>query len=185
MIDFKEIKKGLFRYEEPKGGWVVTIKDAGKLLKAAEKVRDAGIKHFDCFTPFPMHGLEKAMGLPRSWVPLFSLIGGLTGLTFAFSAMTYIESFFWPMIHGGKPLFAWPAYVPIMFEMTILFSAFATLGTFIYLGRLGKTKRTPVLNTVTSSGFAVWIGDTITKKEVEKMLSGLYSNVEETPASTV
>ena len=63
----QSIKKGLFFYEEPDKGYVASIKSAKNLLKAATIVRDAGIKRFDCFTPFPLHGMEKAMGIEKSW----------------------------------------------------------------------------------------------------------------------
>jgi len=177
MVSFSDIKKGLYRYEEPDKGWVAKIKSAEALLKAAEAIRDSGIKRFDCFTPFPMHDLQKAMGLSRSWLPFFSLLGGLTGASFAFSAMSYIDLVDWPVIHGGKPHFAWPAYVPITFELTILFAAFATLSTVIYLGRLGKSSRRPLVNSVTSDGFAVWIGEDVDKARVEKLLDGLYDEI--------
>ncbi|MES0488769.1 MAG: DUF3341 domain-containing protein [Leptospirales bacterium] len=181
MVSFSEIKKGLFRYEEAVGGWVATIKSAADLLKAAEKVKEAGVKKFDCFSPFPIHGLEKAMGLSRSWVPFITLIFGLSGGVIGFLLMTWIETSDWPVLHGGKPLWAWPAFIPITFELTILFGAFSTVGVTLYLGRLGKISRKPVVNSITSDGFAVWIGDSIGKDEIAKMLDGLYDEIIETP----
>ncbi|MDH4261639.1 MAG: DUF3341 domain-containing protein [Spirochaetia bacterium] len=177
MTSFEDVKKGLYRYEEPDKGWVIVIKDAESLIKGAEKVRDAGIKRFDCFTPFPIHNLQEAMGLSRSWVPFISAIGALTGGTFAFSSMTWIDTSSWPRIIGGKPPFSWPIYLPITFELTVLFTAFATLGITLYLGRLGKSSRRPVVNTVTSDGFAIWIGDDMSKSDVEKLLQGLYTDI--------
>ncbi|MDH4199005.1 MAG: DUF3341 domain-containing protein [Spirochaetia bacterium] len=177
MTSFEDVKKGLYRYEDPETGWVAVIKDVDSLIAAAEKVRDAGVKKFDCFSPFPIHKLEKAMGLSRSWIPFISAIGALTGGTFAFSSMTWIDVSNWPRVMGGKPYFSWPIYVPITFELTVLFTAFATLGAAIYLGRLGKSSRRPVVNTVTSDGFAIWIGDDMSKQNVESLLQGLYTDI--------
>lgn len=182
MTSFKEIKEGLYRYQEVSGGHVALISDAASLIKAAEKVRDRGVKEFDCFTPFPIHGIEKAMGLSRSWIPFWSLIGGLTGLTFGFTAMTYIDVVDWSNVFGGKPIWSWPAYVPILFELTVLFAAFFTVGSVFYLGRLGKSARRPVANNLTSDGFAIWIGDKdVSKQEIETLLSGLAVEVKEVP----
>jgi len=181
MSIFTDIKKGLYRYEEPNGGWVATVKDAPALLKAAEKARDAGVKDFDVFSPFPIHGLEKAMGLSRSWIPFFSLCGGIFGATFAFASMTLIDVFSWTIIHGGKPAWPWPAYIPITFELMVLFTAFFTLGTTLYLGRLGKISRRPLVNSVTSDGFAIWIGGNLSKQEVENMLQGSAIMIQEVP----
>lgn len=177
MTSFEEIKKGLFRYEEPDKGWVAVIKDVDSLVKGAEKVRDAGIKRFDCFSPFPIHHLQEAMGLSRSWVPFVSAIGAVLGGTFGFGTMTWIDTVNWPRIFGGKPPWSWPAYLPITFELTVLFTAFATLGTVIYLGRLGKSSRRPVVSTVTSDGFAIWIGDDVSRADVERILQGLYVDI--------
>jgi hypothetical protein len=182
MASLSEIKKGFFRYQEVKGGVIAIVNDAASLLKALEKVRDAGVKNFDCFSPFPIHGMEEAMGVGRSWVPTVSLIGGLTGTTTAFSWLTLVENWDWPHIIGGKPFFAWPAYVPIMFELTILFAAFSTVGTVIYLGRLGKSSRRPPVNSVTSTGFAVWIADSMSVQDVQNLLGGLATDVRELPS---
>lgn len=177
MPSFKEIKEGLFRYEEADKGWVALVKDARTLLKAAEKVRDAGVKSFDCFSPFPIHGLEKAMGLPRSWVPFITLLFGLLGASFGFLAMTYIANVDWPIVYGGKPFFAWPSYIPVTFELTILLGGLATVGSVIYLGRLTNVNRKPVHPSVTQDGFAIWIGDDMSKDQVDKIVGDLAQEV--------
>src|SRR4051812_40131394 len=93
---------------------------AGALLHAAEKIRDAGFSKWDVHTPFPVHGMDKAMGLGKSWLSAPVLIGGTTGLLTAV-ALTCIPSFaLYPLIVHGKPV-TWatlPAFFPIMFELT-------------------------------------------------------------------
>ena len=121
-----DIKKGLFRYKEAQRGWVVPLQSSEALLEVAAKVRDSKIREFDCFTPFPIHNLEKAMGLSRSWVPFITLIFGIFGALLAFFFMTYVDSFDWPMNIGGKPHHSWPAYIPITFELTVLLGGLAT-----------------------------------------------------------
>lgn len=103
----------------------------GDLMRACEKLKAAGYKHFDAHTPFPVHGLEKAMGLPPSKLPWVVLVCGFTGLMSAI-ALTYYVAIDYPLTISGKPSFSWQAYVPIMFELTVLFSAFgAFFGTWV------------------------------------------------------
>ena len=177
MVSLSDIKKGLFRYGEVKQGWIVSFESGEDLLKAAAQVRDSKIKEFDCFTPFPMHGLEEAMGLGRSWVPFITLVFGMLGAIIAFSFMTYVDSFDWPMNIGGKPHHAWPAYIPITFELMVLFGGLATAGSVIFLGRLGKIKRKPPAAAVTSDSFALWVGDNISETEVKNILGEYAKNL--------
>lgn len=109
-------------------------------MQAAEKIRDAGFKKWDVHTPFPIHGMDAAMGLGKSWLSLPVLIGGCTGLITAI-ALTCIPSFYlYPLIVNGKPIDSatLPAFFPIMFELTILFSAFATVTALLLMTQLPK-----------------------------------------------
>lgn len=116
-------------------GLIATFDTAPDVYHAAEKVRDAGFKHWDCITPFPIHGLDKAMGVKRSRVPRFSLAGGLLGFTTGMSLIYWSSAIDYPLIVGGKPYFS-PLYAfPVSYELTILFTAFATIiGMFILNG---------------------------------------------------
>ena len=136
---------------------------AAALLHAAEKLRDAGFKKWDVHTPFPIHGMDAAMGLGKSWLSAPVLAGGITGL-FTAVALTCIPSFsIYPMIVHGKP-YDWrtlPAFFPIMFELTILFSAFTIVGTLMVMSQLPKWYH-PVFNwerfkRVSDDGFFVVI----------------------------
>jgi len=103
-------------------GWFDT--PAG-LFHACEKLRDKGYLHFDAQTPFPVHGLEKAMGLKPTKLPWLSLLGGFTGLTSGV-ALTYYCNWDYPLNIAGKPPFSWQIYIPIYFELTILLTALTT-----------------------------------------------------------
>ena len=104
------------------------------VLHAAEKVRDAGYKRWDAHTPFPVHGMDKAMGLKDSRLGWVVIVFALTGLTGAFTMMHWMNGVDYVTIVGDKPAGApgtLPSMVPIMFELTILLSAFgAALGMF-------------------------------------------------------
>jgi hypothetical protein len=98
-----------------------------ELYHAAEKVRDRGFRWWDCYTPYAIHGLDKAMGLKKSWVGLFTLGGGLTGMLVGFLLETVSSVYVYPMDTQGKPYFSLPAFVPILDLLTILLSAIISI----------------------------------------------------------
>ena len=98
-----------------------------ELYAAAEKVRESGIKSWDCYTPYYIHGLDKAMGLPKSWVGLFTFAGGLAGLTGGFLLITITSVYVYPMDEQGKPYFSLPGFVPILDLLMILLSAIMSI----------------------------------------------------------
>ena len=179
MISISEVIKGLYRFRESTQGWVVSIEGPKELLEAASKVRDSKkVSNFDCFSPFPIHGMEEAMGIGRSWLPLFTLVFGLVGCFSALGFMFYVDVIAWPMNIGGKPHFAWPAYVPIIFEVTVLLGGLASAGGVVFLGRLGNSNRKPPLAGVTSDRFAIWIEDMLTEQDVKSILGNLAKTIE-------
>jgi hypothetical protein len=111
---------------------------AGGVIHAAEKLRDAGYSKFDAHSPFPVHGMDKAMGLPDSRLGWIVLACGLTGTTAAFAMMYWMNGIDYPIIIGGKPGGAFPSMVPIMFEVTVLFSALSTVFGMFHLNRLPR-----------------------------------------------
>lgn len=106
------------------------------LFPAVKKVRTAGYKIHDIYTPFPVHGLDHAMGLRETSLHTAGFIYGITGTTVALSSMGYIFTVDWPVNIGGKPHFALPAFIPITFELTVLFAAVGMVLTFCYLCQL-------------------------------------------------
>ena len=110
---------------EPLRALLVEFDSAGALLTAAEQVRDAGYRRWDSHTPFPVHGMDDAMGIKGTQLPFIVLGGGLTGLTLATLMQWWMNAVDYPFMISGKPLFGIPANVPVMFELTVLFSAFA------------------------------------------------------------
>lgn len=103
------------------------------LLKAVDKVRAAGHTITDVFTPFPVHGLEHKMGLRETRLHTAGFLFGLTGTLTALSFMTWVSVKNYPNVFGGKPFFALPAWIPITFELTVLFACVGMVVSFYYL----------------------------------------------------
>jgi len=121
-------------------GYLAEFKSASALYKAAEKVRDAGFKQWDCYSPYPIHGLDGAMGIKRSILPWLVFCGGITGTATAFTLAYSTQVVIFPTVVQGKPanIFTIPAFFPIMFELTILFSGFTVLFGLLSLIRLPR-----------------------------------------------
>ena len=105
---------------------------------AAEKVRDAGYEKWDVHTPFPVHGMDRAMGMPDSRVGWIVLICGITGCLSAFLLMWWTNGHDYPYIIGGKPGFSLPSMMPVMFELTVLLSGFGAVFGMLGLNQLPK-----------------------------------------------
>ena len=101
------------------------------VLAAARAARKNGMNIRDAYTPFPVHGMDEALGLPPSWLSRACFALGATGLTFALSFQYWVSLFNWPMNIGGKPLDASPALVPITFEITVLIAGVGTVLTLL------------------------------------------------------
>ncbi len=112
--------------------------DPDTLIHAARAVRDSGYAKWDCHTPYPIHGLEKAMGLPSSKVPRIALTGGFIGACAALGMQWWMSAVDYPVVIGGKEFFSWPAFVPITFELFVLFSAFTIIGCLFKFCKLGR-----------------------------------------------
>jgi mono/diheme cytochrome c family protein len=101
------------------------------IINAAEKVSEKGYKKFDVNTPYPVHGMDGAMKLPPSKLGYAALVFGLSGTITAVALMYFMSVLDYPIVIGGKPFFAFPAFVPIMFEVTVLAASIATVVTMI------------------------------------------------------
>ncbi|MBL7696755.1 MAG: DUF3341 domain-containing protein [Chitinophagaceae bacterium] len=110
--------------------------DEHNLFNAVRKVRKSGYRLHEVYTPFPLHGLDREMGLRDTSIHTAGFIYGLTGTSLAFGFMTWIFTKDWPLNIGGKPHFALPAWIPIMFEFTVLLSAVGMVLTFCYVCQL-------------------------------------------------
>jgi hypothetical protein len=101
------------------------------LYHACEGVRDAGYTRWDAHTPFPVHGLERAMGLKASRLPWVSLVLGVGGAAVGMGLQGWVSTIAYPLVISGKPFFSWPAFVPVTFELGVLGGALgAVFGMF-------------------------------------------------------
>lgn len=106
------------------------------LFSAVKKVRTAGYKIKDVYTPYPIHGLDSALGMRETSLHTAGFIYGILGTITALGSISWIFTKDWPLDIGGKPHFALPAWIPIIFELTVLFSAVGMVLTFCYLCQL-------------------------------------------------
>ena len=126
-------------------GTVAEFDDDRKLVAAARAAREFGFTRMDAYTPFPVHGIDEAIGIPRS--PLGKIVAcfGTFGLLSAIFLIWWTGAIDYPLVIGGKPLFSFVFSIPIMFELTVLFSAFATVIGMFALNKLPQYYH-PVFN---------------------------------------
>ncbi len=112
-------------------GLLAEYESASAIFKAAEKTRDAGYVKWDTHTPFPVHNLDKAMGLRPSMIPWVVFTMGMIGVAAGFSLQTWVSAIEYPIIYAGKPYISYQAWVPVCFEMGVLMASFgAIMGMF-------------------------------------------------------
>ncbi len=109
------------------GAAVGFFDDPEMLLKAGNKARERGFENLDAYMPYPVHGINEALGIKRSWIPWATLAAGISGGSLAFLFMSWTSAVDWPLNVGGKPFISWPAFVPITFECTVLFAGLTTM----------------------------------------------------------
>jgi hypothetical protein len=147
-------------------------------LAAARKVRGSTYTHFDFLTPFPVHGMDEAMGLSRSWVPYATAALALFGIAAAQAMMNYVMVVDWPMNFGGKPHFAWPSFVPITFEAMVFFGALGSAVLAIWAGKHDTIPQPPPLDIAsgaTVDKFVLWISATDPKFDEARALAFVHS----------
>jgi hypothetical protein len=137
--------------------------DPSDALVAAAKVHAAGWTHFDFLTPFPVHGMDAAMGLKTSWIPWVTGVLALGGILFAQGLENYVMVWDWPMNFGGKPFAAWPSFIPITFEAMVFWAALGSALVAIIAGKTETIPQPPPMRVTTGATvdrFALWISAT-------------------------
>jgi hypothetical protein len=145
------------------------------LLRAAEAAREQGWRILDIYTPYPIHDTGRLLGLRRSRLPRAAFVFGLLGVALALWFQFWVSAFDWPINIGGRPWNSLPAFVPVTFEMMVLFAGFGVVLTWLLVCRLfpGKTVVVPVRG-VTDDRFVV---------EVQEPLRGEWGAGMKEPAS--
>jgi hypothetical protein len=119
---------------------VATFPQVDDMLRAVRKARGQMVRVYDVFTPFPVHGLDEALGVRRTRLPYVTLIAGLTGLATALTLQFYTNVLDWSLNVGGKPDNSLLAFVPISFELTVLFAGLGTVAALLLRARLYPAK---------------------------------------------
>lgn len=105
-------------------GLIAEFDSPEQLLRATEQARDAGYRRMDAYSPFPVPHLAEVLGLKKTRVPLMCLLGGIMGGLSAYALMYWINVWAFPINVAGRPLHSWPSFIPVTFEMTVLFASF-------------------------------------------------------------
>lgn len=111
--------------------------DEEDLLKGLKKIKSKGVEVSDVLTPFPVHGLDKVLGLRRSRLSIVAFAGGAIGATLGFIFQAWVFTRAYPINFGGKPYFAVPSFMPVTFELAVLFAAFSMVFAFLISNNLG------------------------------------------------
>ena len=126
--------------ERDKNFVLAIFEDEDVLIDAVKQVRNDGVKIKEVYTPYPIHGLDTALGYKMSRLPIAAFLFGLTGTTLALIMMYYMMGFDWPMNIGGKNFTALPPFIPVTFEVTVLLSALGMVATFLIVSDLKPYK---------------------------------------------
>ena len=156
-------------------GAVAYFKTPGELLAAA-KSASGKYKDVETYTPFPIHGIDDALGLKPSIVPWATFLGGLTGFLTAVFLQVWTSAVDWPLNVGGKPFVSGPAFIPICLELTVLLGGLSTAGFMFLLNGLPSMKPNPFDPRISDDRFALYIpfqGQKSGPSEVEGFLKTL------------
>ena len=119
-------------------GLLAEFADPAALLCAAEQMRDNGYEHFDCHSPFPIHGMDRAMGLKRSAVGYIAGVMAFIGFSLGLGLQWWTSAVDYPLVIAGKPYFSYQAFVPVTFGLTVLLGAFGAFLGMMHTNRLPK-----------------------------------------------
>lgn len=131
-------------------GLMAEFTTPAQIMHAAEKVREADFRWWDCHTPFPVHGLDKAMGIKATILPIIVFFGGMTGTLLALALQMFTNSYSFELwvpptwvrgydfLISGKPMVSLPAFIPVAFELTVLLAALTTVGCVLLLNGLPR-----------------------------------------------
>ena len=154
----------------PQKVMAVLFEDEEALLRAAREAKEKSIVNLDAVTPYPVHGLEQVLKIKRSWIPWITFIFGVTGLLAGLGLTYYTSVVSWPLIIGGKPFFSLPAFIPVIFECTVLFSALASVAALFYACDLPRVNPPVLDKDLTSHKFALYCPlDENSEDEVRKI----------------
>ncbi|MBA7517078.1 hypothetical protein ES705_09128 [subsurface metagenome] len=133
--------------------------DENDLLNGVKALKKDGLEILDVLTPFPVHGLDKILGYRRSWIARVGFFGGAIGALSGFVFQAWVSTKNYPINIGGKPFLAIPSFVPITFEMAVLFAAFAMVFAFLIRSKIGPGAKSIIHDEkITDDRFVILVG---------------------------
>ncbi len=148
--------------------------DEDVLIHAAENIRGKGVRIKEVYSPFPVHGLDEALGYTRSRLPIAAFLFGMTGTILATFTQIWMLGYDWPMIIGGKNFASIPPFIPVIFEFTVLLAAFGMVGTFLVVSDMKPYKwprQYDIRSTDDKHAMAIDLGaNRISKEEIQRIL---------------
>ncbi|MGZ3655854.1 MAG: DUF3341 domain-containing protein [Bdellovibrionota bacterium] len=157
-------------------GAVAYFSSSEEILAAVKSATAKGYTNVESYTPFPIHGMEDALGLKPSIVPWATFFGGLTGFLTAVFLQVWTSAVDWPLNVGGKPYVSGPAFIPICFELTVLLGGLSTAGFMFLLNGLPNFKPNPFDPRISDDRFALYIpfhGQKAAAADVQSFLNTL------------
>ena len=156
----------------------VIFDDEEPMLQAVQKIQEDGKKILDVLTPFPVHGLDKALQMKRTRIPVAGFICGATGGLLGFLFQAWVFTIDYPLVFGGKPYLSVPSFIPITFELTILFTALGIASALLIRSRLKPVKKfEPVNKRITDDRFVILVdadeNEKTTRENLQSTLSGI------------
>lgn len=151
--------------------------DEQELIKAVKEARAADLDIMDVYTPFPVHGLDPVLGLSESRLHQAGFVYGALGTMTAFGVMTWVFTRDWPIIFGGKPYFSAPSFIPITFELTVLFASIGMVVTFYIINGLGPGVTNKYIDPrVTDDKFCIAFDVSESSDDEQESLKSFFSN---------
>ena len=160
----------------------VIFDDEEPMLKAVYKIQENNQKIMDVLTPFPVHGLDQALGMKRTRIPFAGFICGAIGGLLGFLFQAWVFTVDYPLVFGGKPYLSVPSFIPVTFELTVLFTALGLVAALLIRSGLKPTKKFEAINErITDDRFVILVdaeqNEKSTRENLQSVLSGV-SNVE-------
>ncbi len=143
--------------------------DEHDMVKAARATKQNGFKKFEAISPFPLHDIDEAMGIPRSFIPWVTFTFGILGCAFGVWFTWWTSAVDWPINIGGKPMWSLPAFIPVIFECTILFAALSSVGALFFICGLPKVDPAIIDPDLTSHKFALFVPEDDVGYNAEKI----------------
>lgn len=141
------------------------------LLRAVSEARNSGFELLDVFTPFPVHGMDEVVGLRRSRLTWIAFAAGLLGLGFGMALQIWTSAYDWPLNVGGKPFNSFPLFIPVTFELTVLFSGLIAIGVLLAQNRMWLFSKKQIFERVTDDRFVMVLQQSDASFEVRKALA--------------